>query len=580
MKNKKKITPAPAARGAAAAVAPKPRIQWWHYAAAAFLGLFLVFQVYSPALHGDFVFDDSYLPMRSPNVAGQPLASWISGVRPMLMLSYWMNYHGPAETTTTYHAWNILYHFGNALLVFLIARKLFGFAKITRQRLDLPLFAAAIFLLHPAQTESVAYIAGRSESLSALFFLAAFTVFLYRRSPGISWLAAAGIVLLFGCALATKEHTITLPALLLLTDYYWNPGFRFEGIRKNWKLYVPIVVGGLGGAAFVLKRIGLDASAGLGVQGITPLDYLFTQFRVIFSYIRLFFLPVGLNADYDVAFSRSIADHGAWLGMIGLIALVIAAWWYRKRFPMESYGILVFLLLLAPTSSIVPIQDPMADRRLYLPMIGLLLTGLSFVGRLVGNRKTAAISLSLVVLAFAVATFQRSRVWAGTLPLWEDTVTKSPGKGRVHFQLAHAYYLEGRCQEALSHYETVGKLQKPDHRLLVDWGLAYDCLNRPDDAIAKLEEAAALEQTAHVYAEIGRVNGKAGRGEAAARALDTAIKTDPNYDMSYVYLGHLFAASNDMARAVENYRKALSINPGNAVARDALLQVQRRPTGR
>src|ERR1022692_5246661 len=83
--------------------------------------------------------------------------------------------------------------------------------------------------------------------------------------------------------------------------------------------------------------------------------------------------------------------------------------------------------------------------------------------------------------------------------LWEDAARKSPGKQRVHFQLAHTYYTNGRCSDAIAQYAEAARVQKPDYGLLVDWGLAYDCADQPDRAVAKLREAAALVPTAHVY---------------------------------------------------------------------------------
>ena len=99
----------------------------------------------------------------------------------------------------------------------------------------LSVFAAALFLLHPLQTESVAYVTSRSEVLSILFFFLALAVFLFRRNTAISVPVVILVLALFAMAFLTKEHTAVLPAFLLLTDYFWNPGFKFEGIKRNWK---------------------------------------------------------------------------------------------------------------------------------------------------------------------------------------------------------------------------------------------------------------------------------------------------------------------------------------------------------
>src|SRR5260370_125420 len=132
-------------------------------------------------------------------------------------------------------------------------------------------------------------------------------------------------------------------------------------------------MGGGVAVVFVFRLLKGAASAGFGMKGLTWYQYFFTECRVIWDYIRLYLVPAGQNVDYDYPFSRSILDHGAIIGLIGLLAVTIAAWIYRRRFTVASYGWFVFLILLAPTSSFVPINDPIAERRLYLPFIGLLL---------------------------------------------------------------------------------------------------------------------------------------------------------------------------------------------------------------
>ena len=96
---------------------------------------------------------------------------------------------------------------------------------------------------------------------------------------------------------------------------------------------------------------------------------------------------------------------------------------------------------------------------------------------------------------------------------------KSPRKARAHFQLAMAYYGAHRCQDAEERFETVAQLEKPDYRLLVDWALADFCLNKNDEALQKLQQAAALEKTAHVYTQIAMVHAKTGKIAEAFQAL-------------------------------------------------------------
>ena len=551
----------------------KQRPEFWLWALGLVAGLFAVFQVYGPALHGPFLFDDSYLPMNVPMWAHGTFLNSMRGVRPLLMASYWVNENLAGTDTTQYHAWNIVIHFLNALLVYFVVRKLLQLAAAPE---NLALFAAGLFLLHPLETEAVAYIAGRSDSMSSLFFLGAFALFLYRRSAAITWPGALGVLALFGAAMATKENTVVLPGLLLLTDYFWNPGFSLEGIRRNWRLYAPMAAGGAVGAVGVFRILGKADSAGF--QTMPWYQYLFTQFRVFFVYLKLFVFPSGQTIDYDFPISRTILDQGAIAGFLGILALIAAAVYFHRRYPLACFGLLMFVILLAPTSSVIPIKDPIAERRVYLPMIGLLLILLDGIRRLRIGRTALATSLSAVLVIAAALTYQRNIAWSGAIPLWEDTVKKSPAKARAHFQLAHAYFSANRCQEAEEHYQTVAKLEKPDYRLLIDWALADDCLNKSEEALQKLRQAAALEKTAHVYSQIGMVYAKSGRNAEAFQALTEAQNIDPNFDMTYVYRGLLFERAGNLKAAEPEYRRALSINPENGPAIEGLQRIQNART--
>src|SRR5690242_13753259 len=296
MKAQKKAARKKPAAAVAAAPAAWPPV-WW-YAAGIFLLCYAGFQAYGLVLNGPFVFDDSYLPFRSPNFPNA-LSVWIKGNRPLLMLTYWINFQISQTDTLWYHLYNVAFHIANRLLVFVAVRKVLSYPQAQplsgtgpRLRLLIAAFAAGIFLLHPVQTEAVSYVASRSESLSLLFFLSAIAVFLYRRTEAVSWPVAVGVLLLYIAAVSVKEHTVALIAVLLLTDYYWNPGFSFTGVRRNWRLYVPVALGACAGLVLVWRVLSRASTAGFNIKEFTWYQYFFTQCRAFFLYLRLFFLPV------------------------------------------------------------------------------------------------------------------------------------------------------------------------------------------------------------------------------------------------------------------------------------------------
>lgn len=546
----------------------------WHYAFGLALILFIAFEVYGPALRGEFLFDDSYLPFLMPAIADAPLSSWL-GNRPVLMITYWLNYQTAALNPYPYHVVNVLLHVMNALLAGLIVRRLLGWAGQTGwSRETLSVFAGGLFLLHPAQTEAVAYVASRSDTLSVFFFLCAFAVFVYRQTAEITSGRAFAVLALFGLACLSKEHAAVLPALLLMTDYWFITPFRFAGIRRNAKLYVPIAILGAAGVAFVFSILKRADSAGFQIKDFTWYEYLFTQFRVIWQYLRLYVAPYGLNGDYDFRVSRSLMDAGAVFGMIGLLVLAGLAWRYRREFPLASFGYFGFLVLLAPTSSIVPIRDVIVERRMYLPFVCLLLITVEFLRRWKVSRGVLIGILAAVCAVAGLASYQRNEVWSSALGFWTDTAAKSPGNARARFQLAYAQWQNGKCAEAVANYEKVATMQKPDDRLLIDWAHALDCAEKPDEAAAKVRQAMQTQPSALGYSTIGMIYGKRGRVDEALEALSAAEKADPSFDMTYVYRGNIFASRGQMPMAISEYQRALAINPNNATAQQGLAMAQ------
>ena len=564
---------APRARQAAA-----QRPDWLPYLAAAAIPALVLLWAYSPVMHTGFLFDDTNQMFARPEAA-EPLRAWIGPVRPVLMFTYWMNVQLSNQDTFSFHAVNLLIHSIAAVLVFLVIRRLMEWAgSDPRLRTWMAAFGAALFLLHPLQTESVAYIAGRSEALSGMFAAASIAAFLYRKSAAISWTEVGIVLLTFGAALLSKEQAVVVPVVLLLTDYWWNPGFSLRGMFRNWKLYALMAAGGLAGVALFWKMIlgiGTNSTAGFGMKDFTWYQYLFTQFRVLFVYIANFVLPLNLNLDWEFSISRTILDRGAIFGLAVLLVISVAAWRYRTRFRLASYGWFLFLVLLLPTSSVLPIKDPIADRRMYLPMLGLILVAIDFLGRWKADRKTVAALCAGVLIVMAALTHARAVLWSDAVALWEDTVSKSPGRSRPHFQLAMAYYDQGRFDRSVTEFEKAASLDKPDVQLLLDWGLAYDGLHQPEKALEKLRQAAALDPTAHIYTQIGKVYADQRRWKEAMDAFATAEKLDPAFPATFAYKGLVHLANNEPAAAIPECRHALELDSRFQPARECLATAAR-----
>ena len=168
--------------------------------------------------------------------------------------------------------------------------------------------------------------------------------------------------------------------------------------------------------------------------------------------------------------SRTIFDHGAILGLAGLLARERAGLDLPAPFSARFLRLVRFLILLAPTSSFVPILDPLAERRLYLPFIGLLFIVVEFLRRWKTTKTVLVTALSAVLVIEAAATYQRNQLWSSAIDMWKDTVSKSPNKYRPRFQLAFAYYQAGDCADSVEQFQKSGATWKRRrYDLLLDW---------------------------------------------------------------------------------------------------------------
>jgi len=556
---KSKRNPEPA-KSPAETVAPG-RVPWW-------LGLVLAaaaVAAYLPALGGPFLFDDFGLPMLSTNVNDTWVSFLTRGVRAVTNLSLLADKTLWGLNPAPYHFINLLLHLVNGWLVFGILRKLL--ARAGREEYHAALgaaFGAGLFLLHPLQTEAVAYIASRSEVLCAFFSYAACLVFLSSGDDGIEWGRALGVLVLLALGMASKEPAVAMAAVFLLIDLWFSEKLSLREVLAKWKLYTPMFAGGVVAAIAIFRIVGLEGSAG-ATAGISPMDYLMTQFKAVWVYVRMFAVPFGQNLDHAFPVTRAPGDALSWLGMLAVIVVCAAAVFYRRRYPVATLGALMFLLLLAPTSSIVPIADTLVERRVYLGSIGLAAIGAELVSRMKRDHaRTAALAALLVVLG--VITMVHNNTFTSARAMWQASVASNPGNARAQFQLADAYYRDGQCQESLSHFDAAARLNKPDYRLLVNWGLALDCAGNAEGAIAKLRQATQVEHNSHAWGVMGMVYAKRSETDKALDALNRALQINPGDEAARVYRGNVFVLIGQPSQALPDYEEALRINPSNEAA--------------
>ena len=389
---------------------------------------------YAGAFAGRFQFDDFNVIVHQEAV--HSLGAWwdsMPGIRPLLKLSYALSWIAGGGGETAFHLVNVALHMGNGLLVWAILRALFermgvggdGFAAFA---------GALLFVLHPAHTEAVTYLSGRSVSLMALCYLGAVLAHL-RESP--RWVS----LLLFALALGVKEVAVTLPAALVLCEVLdLRRPFRWrEALARTWPHWALLLAGIALMAALPRYREMLATSLALRA----PPEQLGLQLGALARHVGVLILAVPPNIDPQVP-SLPAGTAFAVLAAAGVgLALIRAQ-------PWVALALLWFLLHLAPTNGPIARYDLVNDRQLYLALIGPALALGVVLARVARAWRAAALTVVAVVLG--VATALRNLDYASDLALWQATVRASPAKSRAWNNLGWAHQQSGDAAQARAAY--------------------------------------------------------------------------------------------------------------------------------
>jgi tetratricopeptide (TPR) repeat protein len=403
---------------------------------------------------------------------------------------------------------------------------------------------ALLWLVHPLQTEAVTYVVQRYESLMGLFFL--LTMYLAVRGSQSQqprdWYIAAVVAATIGAA--CKEVIAVVPLVMALYDRAFLASTWREVWRKRWPLYVGLLLP----VTFVLYStrnllIGDEVTAaGFAMKDVTAWEYLRSQPGVILHYLRLVFWPDRLILDYGWPVADSpLAIYG--LGAI-IVALVVASLWSMWRHPRIGFLAMAFFLILAPTSSIMPIKDLAFEHRMYLPLAAIavmaVLAAEWLLRRLplaVGGRGQVALVLVAVVAgSLGLRTVLRNRDYADDTAIWKQCIENNPLHPRPYRILADVF-------------------QKADPHLAIDF---YH------EALAKNPKVYWL------WVDLGNAQLKRGRIEEAIAAYEKAVALEPSVATAHLNLSRLRMRTGDFAGAIASVRKAAEVQPNDAVAQKQL----------
>jgi len=537
------------------------RTQWLGIFAIVCLGAI----AYVNSLGNDFQFDDIDGIVRSPilrNARNIPSyftdirQSVISGGRdwrPVVLATFALNYAIDGLNPMIFRLTNLAIHIGNACLLF------FLLIAILRRRppaaADMPFssetcaaLAALVFVVHPVNSEVVNHIWARSSALAAFFYLLAFYCFVRgpwslasekKRAWGIAGLA------FFTLGLGAKATVITLPAVLFLYELLFStPEKPFWREPRRLVKYLQLVAVS---AAYVIFRFiylsGFFRRVGGGSSDISATTYLFTQFRAWIYYIRLFFWPSPLIADYPgFGWSRSVADPRVLLSLAAILAILVLAWRSRKENAPLSFFLCWYFLLLLPEASFIPLFDAVNGYRAYPAYAGLaavtLLLSIKATAFLrkklkiaVNDRRlraTYAAALAIAMVALGATTIARNRDWKDGVTLWSDIAAKDPTNGRAYANLAIASIRKGDYEKA-------------------------------DQLLAQAIERGPGKSLPYMYR--GYISLATGRGDMGLSDFSKAIELDRRVPMPFYYRGEVYRKKAEYENALADYDRALALSP-------------------
>ena len=576
---------------------------------------------YHNSLDGPFIFDDLVCIPQNPTIchlwpmtqAMSPPANGITvSGRPVLNLSLAINYALGEEQVRGYHLTNLVIHVLAGLVLFGIVRRTLLLPSM-RDRFGpaAPYLAAGVSLLwmvHPLQTESVTYVVQRAESLMGLFYLLTL-YFAIRASVSRPALWSLAAVAVCAMGMATKEVMATAPLIVLLYDRTFLSGSFAGALRKRWGLYVGLFAC-WGLLAYLMASAGnRGGTAGFGASHVAGWwSYAQAEFVAISHYLRLSLWPDSSCLDYGASTARTLPEVFSGAVVAGLLALGTVWGLLRGR----KWGFLGawFLVILAPTSSVVPLRDPVFEHRMYLSLAAVAAAAVlgafllwrkllpndadkqagSHVGLPVGasggsKRKDSdnqvalgigrwvapCLVLAAVAVALGALTEARNNDYRTSLAIWQDTVNKCPGNARAQNNLGSQLCDESRVSEGIEHFREAIRLDPQYAEAHKNLGLALGGQDKFDMAVAELREAVRLApQYADAYNNLGLKLDEQGKIQEAVEAFRQAIRFEPGDADPHVSLGMALFQLGKLDKAIDEFREAIRLDPRNAKAHNNL----------
>jgi protein O-mannosyl-transferase len=521
--------------------------------------------VYYPSLHGDFVnIDDpdyvdenEYIRDLSWKGIYRIFASIIAvNYFPLQILSYAIDYHLWGLTPFGYRLGNLIFHLGNALLVFSFLRRLLS------GKTWLAFAGSLIFSLHPVNVESVAWVSERKNVLSVFFLLLSFLAYfryLEGKRKGLAYGLSLGLYLL---SILAKVSSVVFPLLLILYDMCFTSRSRKEWIKDKIPFFLmSAFFSGLAVYIYHLQKIIPEYHGG------HPINNFLTMANVVVEYILSLFVPLYLNFYYDTRLVKSFGEYPFLLSLsFLLLVMVLAIKWYRKERPL-FFSLLWFFIPLLPVLNIVPIAILRADRYLYLPSVGFAYFLAWGIPRLLGNTgpkgSWAALGvLFLIAGVFGWITEKQAGYWRSPFHLWSRVMKYIPSEAKAYCFLGNNARDRGQITLAETLYREALDRAPRSPAALNNLGLLYMNKGRVEEAHTLFQRALESDPDyPDAQINLGISYWKKGEEEQAIAAFEKAKGNKKNRATANNNLGVIYQNRGDYSRALALFREAVREGP-------------------
>ena len=438
------------------------------------------------------------------------------------------------------------------------------------------------------QTEAVTYIVQRAESLMGLFYL--LTLYCFIRGAEASaivgregskafapifWYTHAVAVCALG--MASKDVMISAPVIVLLYDRTFLSGSFREALRRRGLVYLGLATTWVLLGYLVMSTGMLGSQAGEGEAAIWW-RYALTEPGVVVHYLRLAIWPEPLCLDYRWPIAEA---WGTILPPVIVVATLLGAtMWACQRNSVWGFLGAWFFLILAPTSSVLPLKDLAFEHRMYLPLVAVVPAGVvTLAERLPGKgHRLGWIACAMVAVVLAILTIRRNIDYRSELAIWQDTLRKRPNNARAHLNLgaifaemhsnsANTLSQAGRLQEAIRHYEQALRIMPAYAEVHNNLGNALCDAGRAQEAIGHFEQALRIKPgDATMHNNLANALRRLGKVDAAISQYEQALQLKPDYATAHNNLGIALCGLGRIQEAISHHKHALRIQPDSAEA--------------